>query len=184
MNPEYRSLLMRSNRLLGAQLVEQNLIKLDDLEAANEKLLDIIDSGTARQRTVLGILAYDLNAVKEEEILLYQRDTDGIGMVDLEHYEVHEEIKATLNVDECWATWSIPFDIEEDMTFIATAYYLSPAVRKFWEERYEGRVLWYGTTLESIAEYLESMKGHDDSGGPGGAAAPTGQTAPTSTPNA
>ncbi len=157
MNPEFRSLLMRSNRLLGAQLVEQNLIKLDDLEAANEKLLDLIGSGTPRQRTVLGILAYDLNAVKEEEILLHQRDTDGVGLVDLEHYEMNEEIKASLVPEECWATWSIPFDVQEDMTFVASAYYLSPAVRKFWEERYEHRVLWYGTTLEGIAEYLEGL---------------------------
>jgi hypothetical protein len=180
MNPEYRSLLMRSNRLLGAQLVEQNLIKLDDLEAANEKLLDLISSGTARQRTVLGILAYDLNAVKEEEILLHQRDTEGTGMVDLEHYEVHEEIKAALNTDECWATWSIPFDQEEDMTFIATAYYLSPAVRKFWEERYEGRVLWYGTTLESIAEYLEKLEGADDAKADS-SSAPAGESVPRKT---
>lgn len=150
---------MRSNRLLGAQLVEQGLIKLDDLEAANEKLLDLINSGTARQRTVLGILAYDLNAVNEEAILLHQRDTDGTGMVDLEHYEINEELKAKLNLDECWATWSLPFDVEEDMTFVATAYYLSPAVRKFWEERFDDRVLWYGTTLEGIADYLEKCQG-------------------------
>jgi len=158
MNPEFRSLLMRSNRLLGAQLVEQNLIKLEDLEAANEKLLDLISTGTPRQRTVLGILAYDLNAVREEEILLHQRDTDGVGLIDLEHYELNEEIRSSLNPEECWATWCIPFDVQEDMTFIATAYYLSPAVRKFWEERYDGRVLWYGTTLEGIAEFLEALR--------------------------
>ncbi len=164
MNPEYRSLLMRSNRLLGAQLVEQNLIKIDDLEAANEKLLDLISTGGARQRTVLGILAYDLNAVKEEEILLHQRDTDGTGLVDLRHYEVNEEIKAALNPDECWATWSIPFDVEEDLTFVASAYCLSPAVKKYWEERYDGKVLWYGTTLEGIADYLEALEGGDEAG--------------------
>jgi len=154
---------MRSNRLLGAQLVEHNLVKLDDLEAANEKLLDLIQSGTSRQRTVLGLLAYDLNAVKEEEILLHQRDTDGVGLIDLEHYEINDEIKGTLNSEECWATWSIPFDVHEDMTFIATAYYLSPAVRKFWEERYNNRVLWYGTTLEGIAEFLESLAESEES---------------------
>ncbi|MBT5903996.1 MAG: hypothetical protein HOH58_18015 [Opitutaceae bacterium] len=121
MDAKYRSLLMRSNRLLGAQLVEQNLIKVDDLEAANEKLLDLISSGTARQRTVLGILAYDLNVVSEEQILLHQRDADATGVIDLRHYEINEKIKADLDLDECWATWSIPFDAEEDLTFIATA---------------------------------------------------------------
>lgn len=157
MKPQYRSLLMRSNRLLGAQLVEQNLIKIEDLEAANEKLLDLISHGTARQRTVLGILAYDLNVVKEETVLLHQQDTDATGLVDLRHYEVNETIKADLDVDACWSTWSIPFDCEEDLTFIATAYYLSPAVRRFWEDKYDGKILWYGTTLEGVAEYLEKL---------------------------
>jgi len=169
MDAKYRSLLMRSNRLLGAQLVEQNLIKVDDLEAANEKLLDLISSGTARQRTVLGILAYDLNVVSEEQILLHQRDADATGVIDLRHYEINEKIKADLDLDECWATWSIPFDAEEDLTFIATAYYLSPSVREYWETKYDGKVLWYGTTLEMIAEYLEKIA--DAAGSPAAASA-------------
>jgi hypothetical protein len=39
MSPENRALLMRANRLLGAALVENNLVKVEDLEKANEKLL-------------------------------------------------------------------------------------------------------------------------------------------------
>ena len=34
MSPENRSLLMRANRLLGAGLVEHNLVKMEDLEKA------------------------------------------------------------------------------------------------------------------------------------------------------
>ncbi len=45
------------------------------------------------------------------------------------------------------------------MTFVATAYYLSPPVRKYWEELYDGRVLWFGTTLENIADLLEAHEG-------------------------
>lgn len=148
---------MRSNRLLGAQLVEHNLVKIDHLEQANEKLLELINTGSPRQRTVLGVLAYELEAVKEEDILIQQSDTYGAGVVDLRHYEMHDELKAGLDSSSCWATWSVPFDKEEDMTFIATAYYLSPAVRKFWEEKYDGRVLWFGTTLENIADFLEAQ---------------------------
>jgi len=150
---------MRSNRLLGAQLVEHNLVKIDHLEKANEKLLELINTGSPRQRTVLGILAYELEAVKEEDILIEQSDTYGAGVVDLRHYEMHEELKTGLDASSCWATWSVPFDKEEDMTFVATAYYLSPAVRKFWEEKYDGRVLWFGTTLENIADFLEAQAG-------------------------
>ena len=152
---------MRANRLLGAQLVEHNLIRIDDLESANEKLLEIINTGSPRQRTVLGILAYELKAVKEEDVLTHLRDTEGIGLVDLRHYEANEDLKLTLEREACWVTWSVPFDVEEDMTFIATAYYLCPAVRKYWEDKYDGRVLWYGTTLEGIADFVEAMEQDD-----------------------
>ena len=156
MNPAFRSLLMRSNRLLGAQLVEQNLVNINQWEAANEKLLELINTGSPRQRSVLGILVYDLNAVKEEDVLLHQSEKDGTGVVDLRHYEIHDDLKANMDTDPCWATWSVPFDIEEDVTFIATAYYLSPAVRKHWESHFNNRVLWFGTTLEMIADILET----------------------------
>ncbi len=161
MKSAHRSLLMRANRLLGAQLVEHNLIKIDDLESANEKLLELINTGAARQRTVLGILAYDLKAVKEEDVLLHQRENEGIGLVDLRHYEANEDLKLTVEREACWVTWSVPFDVEEDLTFIATAYYLSPAVRKYWEDQYDGRVLWYGTTLDAIADFIEAMEEDD-----------------------
>ncbi len=36
MSTEHRSLMMRTNRLLGAALVEHNLVKMEDLEKANE----------------------------------------------------------------------------------------------------------------------------------------------------
>ena len=128
----HRSLLMRANRLLGANLVEANLVKLEDLEPANERLLGLADTELPRQCTVLGVLAYEM------------KDT-------------LDDIKKTLDIDACWATWSVPFDREEDFTFIATAYYLSPAVRTFWEKQCNGPILWFGTTLEGIADHLEKL---------------------------
>lgn len=127
---------------------------------------------------MLGILAYDLRVVNEETILLHQRDTDATGVVHLRHYELNEKLKEDIDLDACWATWSIPFDVEEDLTFIATAYYLSPSERKYWEEKYDGKVLWYGTTLEMIAEYLESLASGDDAA----AAASPDETSSTANP--
>jgi hypothetical protein len=40
---------------------------------------------------------------------------------------------------------------------VATAYYLSPAVRVFWEKQLGGPIIWFGTTLEGIADYLEKL---------------------------
>jgi hypothetical protein len=62
---------MRANRLLGAQLVEQNLVRIEDLEAANERLLESLGGDEPRRKSLLGILAFKQNAVKEENVLAY-----------------------------------------------------------------------------------------------------------------
>lgn len=156
--PEHRSLLMRANRLLGAQLVEHNLVKLEDLETANERLLEALASNNTRKSSILGILAYEQKILREEDVLMQLAETEGIGVVDLRHYEVLEDLRKSVDVGACWATWSVPFDREEDVYYVATAYYLSPAVRAYWEKTLAGPILWYGTTLELIAEYLEKLE--------------------------
>lgn len=154
---EHRPLLMRSNRLLGAALVEHNLVKIEDLEGANEKLIEIVAIGQPRQSTILGILAFDLKVLKEDDVLHHLVETEGVGLVDLRDYDVPDEVKKGLDVSACWATWSVPFDREEEFFFVATAYYLSPAVRTFWEKKLGGPIIWYGATLEAIADYLEKI---------------------------
>ncbi len=149
---------MRANRLLGANLVEANLVKIEDLEQANEKLLGVIADEQPRQSTVLGILAYDLRVLREEDVLQHVVDNDGVGLIDLRHYDSPEEVKKAIDPAACWATWSVPFDREEDFHFVATAYYLSPAVRTYWEKECGGPVLWFGTTLEGIADFLEKLE--------------------------
>ena len=56
---EHRPLLMRSNRLLGSALIEHNLVKFEDLEAANERLLEIATTGDLRRSSVLSVLVYE-----------------------------------------------------------------------------------------------------------------------------
>lgn len=158
MAAEHRSLLMRANRLLGAQLAEQNFVKVEDLERANERLLELLNAGSFRESTVLGILAYELKVLREEDVLVQLAETEGLGLIDLRYYDLSEDLKKTLDPSACWATWSVPFDREEDVTLIATAYWLSPAVRTYWEKHFGGPVLWYGTTLEGIADFLEKLE--------------------------
>lgn len=149
---------MRANRLLGAQLVDHNLVKIEDLEKANERLLEVLGGNIPRQISVLGILAFEHKVVREEDILAHLAEQERIGVVDLAHYEIEDELKAKIDVEAGWATWSVPIDRQEDVTFIATAYYLSPAVRKFWAEAIDGPILWYGATMEGIADLLESLQ--------------------------
>lgn len=158
MSLETRSILMRANRLFGAALVEANLVNMDQLEAANEKLLEAIANGDSRQSSLLGILAYDMKIIQEGDILQHCVDEHGNGMVELRNYEVNEELRKALDPDVCWATWTVPFDREEDFTFVATAYYLSPAVRNYWDKQLGGNILWYGTTMEEIGEFLEKLE--------------------------
>jgi len=154
-----RPLLMRANRLLGGQLVEHNLITLEQLDQANGRLLELVGGDNLRQASLLGILAYEHRVLKEEDLLVFQAQRLGVGLVDLRHYEVAAEVQEGLDVGTAWATWTLPFDRLEDMTFLASAYYLSPAVRKYWEEKTEGPVAWFGTTMEHIAEALEKLGG-------------------------
>ena len=154
---EIRSLLMRSNRLLGASLVEANLVTIDQLDNANEKLLDLISDGTPRQCSLLGVLAYDLKVVREEDVLQHCVDEYNIGIIDLSTYDGSDEVKVGINHAACWATWTLPFDREDDFTLVASAYHLSPAVRTFWEKQFDGQVIWYGTTLEEIADTLDRL---------------------------
>ncbi len=155
MSKEHRPLMMRANRLLGAALVEHNLVKIENLETANEKLIEIVATDQPRQCTILGLLAYDMKVLKEDELLHHLVESEGVGLVDLRDYDVPEEARKNLDLGACWATWSVPFDREEEFHFVATAYYLSPAVRAYWEKQLGGPILWFGTTLEGIADYLE-----------------------------
>lgn len=164
--------MMRANRLLGAQLVEHNLVKIEDLETANERLLELVAEGNPRQSTILGVLAYEKKVVREDDILTHLADVEGIGLVDLRNYEVSDELRNALDLGACWATWSVPFDKEEDFYCVATAYYLSPAVRTHWEKQLGGPVIWYGTSLEVIADFLEKLESERQQ-------APVGSSTPT-----
>jgi hypothetical protein len=155
---EHRSLMMRANRLLGANLVELNLIKIQDLEEANDRLLELTANENARQSTVLGILANEMKVLKEEDVLHHLVEDHGVGLVDLRSYEGSEELKKKLDIGACWATWTVPFDHDEGFYFLATAYYMSPAVRTFWEKQLDAPILWYGATLEMLGDYLEKLE--------------------------
>ncbi len=165
LSPEHRSLLMRSNRLLGAHLVEANLVKIDNLETANERLLELISTGNYRKGSVLSILAFELQVVKEPDVLNHVMEEHGVGLVDLRGYDVPDELRASVDLGACWATWSLPFDREEDVYFVATAYYLSPAVRTYWEKNLGGPIVWFGTTQEMLADYFEKLEAQRAAGG-------------------
>jgi hypothetical protein len=41
---------------------------------------------------------------------------------------------------------------------LATCYYMSAPVIKYWEELLDGRLIWYGTTISSLSRALERIE--------------------------
>jgi hypothetical protein len=149
---------MRANRTLGAALVEANLVKIDDLMLANERLLELLQGDAERQGTLLGVLMYEKKVLSEGDLLHHLVEVDGIGLIDLQNYDVPEDIRKNLELGPCWATWTVPFDKEEDFYFVASAYYLSTAVRSHWEKQLGANILWYATSLEVISDFLDKIE--------------------------
>ena len=159
---ENRPLLLRANRLLGSALIEHNLVKFEDLEVANERLLEVSTSGDMRRSSVLGILIEEQKVLREQDVLQQIVDEHAVGVVDLRSYDVPEDIRRGLDLPICWATWTVPFDHEENFHLVATAYYLSPGVRDFWKKKLGKDIIWQATTMDIIADFLDRVQAERD----------------------
>lgn len=149
---------MRSNRLLGAALVERNLVTVEQLEAATERLLQVLETGTDREACLLAILINESKAFTEETLLEHLVDESLLAVIDLRELDLSDDFKVTLDPGPCWASWTVPFDKDDDVHYVATAYYPSMAVRQHWEKELGEPIIWYATTLDSIAEFLEKLE--------------------------
>ncbi|MGF1450397.1 MAG: hypothetical protein ACFB20_13400 [Opitutales bacterium] len=154
----HRPLVMRSNRFLGSALVERNLIEVGDLETANAKLLEIIQSGEMRQASLLNILMYDMQVLEEEALIERILEDTGLGLIELGSYDLTRMDTPSWDIGACWATQTVPYDAIEGFHFVATAYYLSQPARKWWEELLDGEIIWYVAPMASIADCLEQLQ--------------------------
>jgi hypothetical protein len=152
---ENRALIMRVNRLLGAALVEQSLIPIEKLEEANDRMLQVIGSGGDSRPSLLSVLIFELKALTETQVLTHLIEEHGLGVVNLKELEIADDVRARIKPGPCWATWSVPFDREDEFWYVATACYLSPAARQHWEKELKGPIVWFATSLESISDFLE-----------------------------
>lgn len=155
---EHRPLLLRGNRFLGSALVNANLITIDHLEEANQKLLDIIHGGNIKQASILNILTFDMGVLSESELVAHTVENHRTGVIDLAHYNLADGFDYTVDIPLCWATWTIPFDYVDGVYSVASAYYLSKPIVEYWENRLEGYVIWYSSSLKSLAEALERIE--------------------------
>lgn len=99
----------------------------------------------------------------EDQLLDIQLEEHGLGLVDLSNIDFAPELKEDLDLKACWATLTVPFDLMEDTVYLATSYYLSPAVRTQWEDLFKKNVIWYASTVDSITRFILS---NTKTGGP------------------
>lgn len=155
---ENRPLILRSNRFLGSALLERELITNEQLEAANEILLNSVQSGDLRSVNLLNILLFELKVLDEDLLIDRVIEEAKIGLVDLRNYDLSNFSDYKVSTDLCAATYTLPFDRVEDIYMVATAYYLSKPVIQFWEEQLPGKVIWYVASAATISEAIERVE--------------------------
>ena len=157
MERETNSLLIKANRVLGTRLVEAGLSNLENMEKANEIFIDFARAKDLNRASLLRILIYDEQTLKESSLLDYQLDHLPVGAILLENYHLDEVLLAQHPVEFMRASWTLPLDFVNDRWYLATAYYMSDVVRKFWEERIGGRITWFVTTMNELETVFERM---------------------------
>src|SRR5690606_22924698 len=101
---------------------------------------------------------HDLKVLDEAKLLDLQVEEATLGLVDLNHVEVRSLRAMNVDTSLCQATLTLPFDKVEDTYLVATCYYLSAPVVKYWEEQLERKIIWYGTTTSSFLRALERVE--------------------------
>lgn len=151
-----RALILRSNRFLGSSLLDKGLITNANLEAANERFMEVIQSSESfKNASVLKIMLHDLKVIDETLLLKHTREEYGIGLIDLNFIEFRQLPDIDIDLDLCWSTLTVPFDKAEQTYMLATCYYMSSPVVKYWEDLLGGKVIWYATSMVSINHGLE-----------------------------
>jgi hypothetical protein len=156
---ELKPLILRSNRFLGTVLVEKKLVTVEQLEAANEKLLGHIQNNDLRRANILHILLFEMQIMNEDLYLEAVVEQHGLGLIDLHGCAFRKFADLKFDLAACWATWTVPFDIADDFYLLATAFYPSQPAVKFWQEKYAGsNLLWYATSVRSLQAALERLE--------------------------
>jgi len=153
MDNPHRPLTLRCNRFLGRELVSRGLISAADLNEANGKLLDYLEKGFIRT-SLLHILITETQKLDEAVWIDHLVKEEGLSLINLNQIPVRHFETRELDSEVCFATWSLPFDRIGNYTQVATNFYLSEPCRLYWKEAIEGPILWYATTVHSMAEAL------------------------------
>jgi len=155
---QHRALILRSNRFLGSALVDKGLVTTGDLEEANGEFMKAIQSADLKRASILSMLLFDFKKLEEAKLLDYLVEERKLGLVDLNFIELQSLRPMNIDLSLCWASSTVPFDHVEGTYMLASCYYMSAPVVKYWEDLLDGRVIWYGTTTASLSRALERIE--------------------------
>lgn len=155
---QHRALILRSNRFLGSSLVDKGLVSSSDLELANERFMQAIQSADLKSASILTPLIFDMKVLDEARMLEMIVEEHDISVVDLNFSKLKSIKDLSVDLSFCWATSTVPFDQIGDTHMVATCYYLSAPVVKAWEDALGGDVLWYATSMHSLTNGLEQLE--------------------------
>jgi hypothetical protein len=154
----HRPLIMRGNRALGLALLQAKLITSEAQEKASQRLLEYVQVGDFQNANLLNILIFEQKVLNEQHLMNYLLKEHHLGLIDLMNYKLPESLAASMDIDLCRATWTVPFDLVEDVSFVATTSYLSKPMMEFWESRLNTKILWFATTIRGILDGLERLQ--------------------------
>lgn len=148
-----RKLVLRSNRHLGTALLKLNLIDEEQLHLANKKLMANLQGDNIKEASLLTLLLYDVQALDENRLLAASK----FPLIDLVNFNIPPNLLKDTNIENYWATRTIPFDKQDGFQFIATAYNLSKPVIDYWENIFDDSIIWYTTSLKSISIIFQNL---------------------------
>lgn len=140
--------------------MDKELITSAHLEAANVRFMEMIQSPeTIKNASILSTLLFDLKAFEEGALIDLIVEESRIGLIDLSQIQLPSLRPMEVELDACMATKTLPFDHFEGTYLLATCYYLSNPVIKFWEDLLDGEIIWYATSLGAMVRAIETV--HD-----------------------
>jgi len=147
----------QANEEIGQWLFKKNWVESDALEDAQRRFSEYMTDKDVRQGSILKILSWEMELVREPDYLLDQIHFENLGYCDLNHYKIAKEIFSEFSLRECWATLTLPFDFSANTFYVATCYYHSETTRQHWEQRLRRNIVWYACDLSTLTINLEQM---------------------------
>ncbi len=152
---QLRPLILRSNRYLGSALISAKLVSEEAVEQANQRLIELLQSGSYQQAAIINILIGEQQSLDESAYINYLVENENASLIDLNACAI--STFSTVDTDLCRATWTVPFDRIGEPTLVASTCLPSKPVQLEWEKVLDGKVFWFATTLASIHAGFDAL---------------------------